>query len=377
MDASRPRVLLVDDESVILDSIRRVLARDFDVHTALGAEAGLQEIRKSPPFDVIVSDLRMPNMDGITFFGRARVESADSTRILLTGNADLQDAAAAVNEGNIFRFLFKPCSSKHLVDTVWSGVSQYRLVTAERVLLQKTLLGSVKMLTEILALASPTAFGRALRIKDRSSATARAIGEPKPWEMEMAAMLSHVAHITLPTDTLDHLYDGKVLSDQDNEMVARLPEVAESLLADIPRLENVREILRHPHSPSADESEDDVGGPPIGARILQAAIALDVLESQDMSPQAALSLLREADPQHDPVVVKALAATLASASDDTEVREISVAQLRKGMVFVDSVESMDGRLLVARGQEVSVSLLERLTNFNKNEGIRQPFRVVR
>jgi hypothetical protein len=112
---------------------------------------------------VVVSDLQMPGMDGITLLSSLRKVSPDTVRVLLTGHADVDAAIAAVNEGNIFRFLRKPCPPGALLRALEASVEQYRLITAERVLLEQTLRGSLKTLTDILAFVNPVAFGRAIR----------------------------------------------------------------------------------------------------------------------------------------------------------------------------------------------------------------------
>src|SRR5918911_2964995 len=165
MYAADKRVLCVDDEPNVLEGLRRTLGGHYRVRTAVGGAAGLEAIEREGPFAVVVSDLRMPEMDGVAFLSRVRQRSPDTVRVLLTGQADLDAAIAAVNEGHIFRFLSKPCAQPVLFQALAAAEEQYRLITAERVLLEQTLYGSIKALTDILALAVPSAFGRAVRAK--------------------------------------------------------------------------------------------------------------------------------------------------------------------------------------------------------------------
>jgi len=141
------RVLCVDDEPNVLEGLRRQLCRHFTVATAGGGVAGLEVIERDGPFAVVVSDMRMPGMDGAAFLNRVRERVPDTVRVLLTGRADLDAAVAAVNKGNIFRFLMKPCPSEVLIATLEASAAQYRLVTAERALLEQVLQGSIKALT--------------------------------------------------------------------------------------------------------------------------------------------------------------------------------------------------------------------------------------
>src|SRR5262249_51713717 len=134
--------------------------------TALGPEQGLELLSKAGPYAVIVSDLRMPGMNGIQFLAEAKAIVPDSIRIMLTGYADTSAAIAAVNQGNIFRFLNKPCVGEVLNHTLLAALEQHRLVTAERVLLEQTLRGSIEVLTEMLSLSSPDVFSQTARLRE-------------------------------------------------------------------------------------------------------------------------------------------------------------------------------------------------------------------
>src|SRR5208283_5528581 len=129
------KILFVDDDPDILAGFQRQLRKTFTVETALGGEQGLKAVSEQGPFSVIVSDLRMPGMDGIRFLSCVREAAPDSVRLMLTGNADLQAAIGAVNEGHIFRFLTKPCNPQTLSNAITAGIRQYQLICAERELL--------------------------------------------------------------------------------------------------------------------------------------------------------------------------------------------------------------------------------------------------
>ncbi|MFH1417727.1 MAG: response regulator, partial [Planctomycetota bacterium] len=133
------KILCVDDDPNILNAYRRGLRRLFEIETAEGGAEGLEAIASQGPFAVVVSDMRMPGMDGIQFLTAVKKRAPESVRIMLTGNADQQTAMDAVNEGSIFRFLTKPCPPEHLAKALTAGIEQYRLITAEKELLGKTL----------------------------------------------------------------------------------------------------------------------------------------------------------------------------------------------------------------------------------------------
>lgn len=131
------KILFVDDEPAVLDGYQRLLRRDFAVNTAVGGFEGLAAIQANGPFAVVISDMRMPEMNGVEFLVQVRQKAPDSVRMLLTGHADLYAAIDAVNRGNIFRFLTKPCNKEALVDAIQSGLAQYRAAGAQRALARK------------------------------------------------------------------------------------------------------------------------------------------------------------------------------------------------------------------------------------------------
>lgn len=120
-----PKVLLVDDEANILSAFERQFRKHFDIQSALGAAAALEILEGSGPFAVVVSDLRMPEMDGIQFLGAVKSRAPDTVRIMLTGHASRHLAVDAVEQGHIFRLLNKPCPLLDLFHAIEEGVQQY------------------------------------------------------------------------------------------------------------------------------------------------------------------------------------------------------------------------------------------------------------
>jgi signal transduction histidine kinase len=130
------RILLVDDEANVIASLRRQLHKQpYEIYDAPSGVEGLVRIKEKGPFAVIVSDYRMPGMDGIEFLARSQDGSPDASRIMLTGSNETEVAIKAVNHGNIFRFLLKPIGPESLISTIQAGVEQHRLIMAERSLL--------------------------------------------------------------------------------------------------------------------------------------------------------------------------------------------------------------------------------------------------
>jgi response regulator RpfG family c-di-GMP phosphodiesterase len=379
-NAERPRILCVDDEQHVLDGLSRTLRGHYAVETAsVGAQA-LEKVRTGEPFAVVVSDQRMPQMDGVRLLAHIRTVAPFTVRVLLTGQADMESAIAAVNEGNIFRFLTKPCSTENLLKALDACVEQYRLVTSEKVLLEETLRGSIRALIDILSMANPTAFGRATRVRHCVDQLMAHFKIREQWPVEVAAMLSQIGCVTLPPATLDKLYRGDVLDAAEHEMVKRMHTVAEKCLSHIPRIDAVREILhqhnRH-YAESKKRSDAEIDEElPWGARALKVALDFDLLDSGEAHSDHPFAIMRGRKGWYDPEILEALAAMRGNAQDKIQMLELSVREVAVGMVFGEDLKSSKGMLLIARGQEVTPALLERMRNFSPELAIREPVRMI-
>ena len=159
------KVLFVDDEMNVLSAFRRHLRHDYEVETATSGAEALELCETKGPFAVVVADMNMPGMDGVSLLSEIKQKYPDTIRIMLTGNATQKVAIDAVNEGSIFRFLTKPCPPEILQQVLEAGTRQYQLVTAEKELLEKTLSGSIRMLTDMLSLTNPLAFSLSSRLR--------------------------------------------------------------------------------------------------------------------------------------------------------------------------------------------------------------------
>lgn len=373
---SETRILCVDDEPQVLEGLALHLQRRYDVVSATSGAQGLEVLHKDKSIGVVMSDMRMPGMDGAVFLRATRDVVPDAVRILLTGQTALDSAIAAVNEGQIFRFLTKPCAPAALLAAVDAAVAQHQLLTVERVLLEKTLHGSIKTLTEILSLTNPISFGRATRVKQIVSEVAAELGMQERWQVEVAAMLSQLGCITLPAETVEKAYYCQALSAREQEMVARVPVVTEQLLGNIPRLEVVREILAKYSQPRGPA--EGAGAPTVverGTQILKAVLDFDALEAQGTAASLAIDAMRGRAGRYDSEVLEALNKVRGLKSSAEDVRELPLVGLRVGMVLAQDVKMQSGALLVARGFEVTAGLVERMRNFGPGS-VREPIRVV-
>ncbi|WP_432969534.1 response regulator [Dactylosporangium sp. CA-233914] len=375
--AGSPRVLCLDDEPYVLDGLKRYLRADYDVLTATQPREALELLGAAgqEPIAVVVSDMRMPHMTGVDVLERARQISPETTRVLLTGDADVNGAVAAINQGNVFRFLLKPCPPEDLKATVAAAAEQNRLVRAERELLEATLKGCVDALMDTLGMAQPALFSRAGRLQRLTQRLCRRLEIPDAWQIEIAAQMGEIGAITLPAETLARMESGVPANTTDAEMLARLPQLADNVLARIPRLEAVREIVRHQlptdRSPMSPLHKDA----PLGAWILQAVREYDALVWRGMPPDLAIATL-SARKTFTPELVHALAEAGGMRVPREAVREIGIDDLAIGHELADDVYSTKGMLLVSRGQVITERLLVRLRNYEMTTGLKNSILIV-
>lgn len=378
------KILLVDDEPNLLAALQRALRKQFLIETACGGAAGLAALQNPQEFAVVVADMQMPEMNGVEFLAKVKERAPDVVRMMLTGNADQKTAIEAINEGSIFRFLNKPCPPEKLAEALTAGLRQHHLITVERDVLENTLRGCVKVLTEILAMADPKAFGNAEKVRKNIHQMAEKLQLKDVWELEVAAMLSYMGLVSVPPETLLKARHGLPLTNREHEMFRRIPAVGGELLGQIPRLEIVSKILTYQNKGFDGEGfpDDEVAGEaiPLGARMLKIFCDLADLEGRGIGRTAALEQMWTREGWYDPRLLELAgprekAAPQEKSFDTKSFARIPFADLRTGHVLRTDVETRDGTLIIVAGNRITPALLTRLRNFSTISGIKEPINV--
>lgn len=371
--APNRRILCVDDEPNVLGALARILSESFVVDTAASGEEALAAITKVD-YAAIVSDMRMPGMTGAALLAKVRVTRPDSVRILLTGDADVESAILAVNDGKIFRFLTKPCPSATLRKTLELAVEQHALVRAERDLLDGTLRGIVKLLTDVLALVSPGVFARSTRLKALVTHAVKQLKLKDEWMYEVAALLSPLGCIALPDDIVARSFAGQEVTDVERASFVAHPETAFRLLADIPRLDKVAAIVRAQHAMNDEGAPHEDETVALGIVILRAAIEIEARVANGATHKAATLDLR-LGVTNLPTRVLAAFESFRAGGGSSSVMGLPIAQLTVGMIADEDVLAVSGSVIVPKGTELGVVTLERLRKFALGIGVREPVRV--
>ncbi|MCX7071572.1 MAG: response regulator [Gammaproteobacteria bacterium] len=380
-DGARLRVLLVDDEPAVLEGLELQLGRRYEVHGTTQPAQALKMVDTMAPFAIVLSDMRMPGMDGAALLREIRNRQPHGVRMLLSGHADVGSAIAAVNDGGVFRFLTKPCPPAQLLAAFDAAAQHYRVQAAERALLEQTLRGAIKALAEVLAVVDPAGHGQALRVQQLSLELAKELAFAPGWSLEVAALLSSIGRVSLPAEVLQRLHAGEIPLPDEAAMLARLPKLTDRLLAAIPRLEPARAILLLSHEQPLPEGwATDFGGGTLAtlgrcAAILRVAEGFDTLLTHGYGSAEALGVLRAGKVAGDAPVIDALESLRARDQGRVAVRQLPIAMLQPGMVIAGDLCTTAGQLLVTRGFVISESFLARLTNFSRGR-VREPVLVM-
>ena len=380
------RILCVDDEANVVGGLKRSLGFDFDVHTASSGGEALDLIARTGPFATVISDMRMPGMDGAEFLNRVKKLSPNTTRVLLTGYANIHAAIRAVNEGQIFSFLTKPCPPDLLRGTAETAVAQYNLVITEKEHFQKALAGSIRVLTQALEVVDPTTFSRTLRIREIVTHIAEQTDAPNRWQVEVAASLSQMC-MALCERVCEGSREEKPpassqprsqLADRDGTPFTARSEAAAAclgLLSQIPRLESVVSMIERHHqlADGATRPDDDDDPAWLGGRILHAAYAWDRIIVEGHSEEVALAKLRELG-AHFPAAFFEALSTLPSADTRVE-RHVDDDGLRVGMSLAEDLRSTSNALLMVSGHQLNPLSLARLRELVRTGQLQGPFQV--
>ncbi|WP_457572231.1 HD domain-containing phosphohydrolase [Desulfovulcanus sp.] len=376
---NREKILLVDDDVNILDGFRRTLRRKFLVETAVGPIQGLKMFNESGPFAVVVADLKMPKMDGIEFLARVREFYPETIRIMLTGHGDMEVAMDAINNGQVFRFLVKPCSQKDLTNALEAALEQYRLLRSEKEIMEKTLTGTINVLIEILNITNEEALGRASRIKRYVRDVAIHLGETDVWLYETGAMLSQIGCIILPPGVLNKVRTGERLEGEELQLYMQHPFIASDLIRKIPRMEKIADMIAYQekHYDGKGVPFDPVRGDkiPLGARILKVVLDFDLLVSRGYSKRDSLYKMAERKGRYDPKVFKAFL-EVVQLEEQYTIKTVQLNDFFPFMVLLEDIVALNGMTLLKKGQEVSKTLIEKLKLMDKTYGVKQPIKVL-
>ena len=415
--ATKSAVLLVDDEESILNSLRRLLrGQPYEVVLATSGAQAL-EIMATRPIDLVMSDARMPGMDGATLLAEVHRLYPATSRILLTGYADLTTIIKAINDGQIHRYISKPWNDEELQLVLQQTLEHQRLerlardqteqlkllnatlekrVAARTAELQQTadmldlaydeLKRSYVTGTEVFSLLANLRLpkdkqtNRALIELIRVYCAAQSMDESSTRDLTMAAALYNIGKLSW-TDSMMVAPSDKLHS-TDRGLYREYPGQSESLLMTLEPMKDAARIIRH-----HQERWDGTGFPdhlkgdtiPPGSRLLKLAVDFIelqkglILERHLNSDEALLYIRKYAGRLYDPALVEDFVQACATfLSDvtlgDPTVKVLTTRELEAGMVLARNLNADNGMLLLNAGKVLNLPLVDKLIAFEAMEG---------
>ena len=416
-------LLFVDDETSILSALRRLFRpQGYRIFVAEGGAAGLEVLEKEE-VNLVISDMRMPEMDGATFLREVRRRWPQTMRLLLTGYADVTSTVAAINEGEIYRYIAKPWNDDEIVKTVREALERQQLEAENRRLtaltqaqnealkslnasleqkvaertaelrqalsfveqahgeLKKSFMTSVQVFAGLVELRSGPAgtrlAGHGRRVAEMSRTLAQRLGlsETEAQNIMLAGLLHDIGKLGLPDELLAKPFN--TLTQEQRARVIKHPQIGQNILMAIEKFKEAAQLVRHHH-----ECFDGTGFPdrlagiaiPQGARILALANDYDALQigtlvQRPLRPEEALAfIIDNRGKRYDPAVVDAFGQLIGETRTDVP-REMPVRGLhaKPGMILNRDLVHRDGYLLLARGSVLTADIIAQLVKLEQAE----------
>ncbi|HEY0268630.1 MAG TPA: HD domain-containing phosphohydrolase [Methyloradius sp.] len=414
-------VLFVDDEPNILSALKRLFRPlGYQIFTAESGAAGL-EIIAQHKVDLVMSDMRMPEMNGAQFLEKVRIASPDSIRILLTGFADISSTVDAINKGQIYRYISKPWEDNDIIISVRHALEQKQLALEKVRLealtkkqneelkdlnanleskvrarteevrqtmgflevahekLKKSFFTSIHIFSNLMELRESSMAGHSRRVADLARKLALRIGmtEVEAQEVMIAGLLHDIGKIGFPDYLLNKPFSA--LSNEERETVTKHPVVGQNALMSLEQLSGSATLIRSHH-----ERFDGLGYPdglaglaiPLGARVLMVAndyesAQLGHLMANRLNTQDAQSFIQQGrGKRYDPQVVDAFVELMKAQDEQVTEKELAVGsgQLKSGMILARDLVAKDGWLLLAKDYQMTDVLIEQLKKYEKSDG---------
>lgn len=367
-------IMVVDDQPANLKLLEDLLTQQGHAvrsfprgRLALDAAA-----RKSP--DLILLDINMPEMTGFEVCKKLKADEklAGVPVLFLSALHETRDKLNAFRSGGV-DYITKPFQLEEVRARVETHLQLHYARLRERELLERTLNGAVKALSDLAHLTSPTLTERSGALRNMVMYMAAQLRLADPWQYELAAMLSLIGCITLPSDTFEHAYVGDKPNSEEQQMYRAHPEVGFRLLSRIPRLENVAEMIRLQQVETSNWANNDVAER--GSRMLKTAQELDRRTLRGIPFQTACDQLRAAPGKYPSAILDALK-DYSPSRVHFEVKRLPAQQLLPGMILEDDVVTEDGSLtVISKGTTLTITLIERVRNFARTRGVRDPIQV--
>lgn len=357
------KILLVDDDLPLIQSLERNLSFEYDVQVAEGGHQAVKIAESDGPFAVAVVDMRMPQMDGIQTIHALRGRMKHCVFVMLTGNQDMDTVIDAINKGQVFRFLNKPCEVADLRNAIDQSLRQHQLMMVERELLHDTFLGAVNLLSDLIEQQGFRLIDTQ-RLSQSMTSIAKELDFQMSWEQRVAARVC-LAGVAMLSASESNQFDSLDPEEERHmALLARVCDQSAKMIGRIPRMDVVADILKR--IPKSNGVRCDGRRDEITAGLLKISYYWNLLTMRGFSADEATRKLERLMPGLGDRTLAALA-VLNDNQDAHTCMKIPVEYLAAGMILSANVLDESGNIIVSRGRPLSESVIENLQNQNELE----------
>ena len=364
-------VLAVSGDAGSLAKLREDLADYADVHFARTGQEALYKIGFGGLFSVVLSDLHLPDMLGTEFLQRTREQLPQSSSILLIHEANSAELMSAVNDAEVFRILPWTTPAASIKAAVEGAAQRHQDFERERALLVQTLRSSLDVMVEAVTLVNPAAMRSLMRVRRLARELCHSLSVEDGWQVEFAALFSHIATLTLPLETIAAIREGHSHELDRLAMASRSNVIAQRLVSRIPRLDSVRNLVRAAGRLARAPSESAE----LAAAVVCTCTDFGRLLAAGLEPEVAILRLQTQKPSIFPAVISGLEDVQRRTTEKTS-RLITFDELRPGMTLVDAIRLVEGTVAVPANTAVTQQLIGRISSLAMMQRLVEPFRVV-
>ncbi|WP_428687326.1 HD domain-containing phosphohydrolase [Roseibium sp.] len=385
MDNTTDLIVVADSDESVHAGFKRLFGEHLTVVCFSDSENALQFLKQNHGVAVVFSCYNLPRLGGTAFLRAVETVAPQAARVMLTKETSAEAIKKALNEGHVFLFLEKPCMPKDLAGAVEMALAHHKQIAKDRLLLERTLAGSVKLLIDMMNLFHPEAFRRTGTVRKQALKLARLLKIEKTWELEMAVMLSPLGEALLPKQILARYRAARSLTEQERDILNRSPAQTRDLLKNIPQLETVAEYL-YLSARGFDGSGFPKEGPkgeelPMIPRIIKLLTDLWYASPETGPDAAAFEALTINRRKYDPKILELAKAALMDEVPEEKNKQIAecyIRSLQPGDILIDDALTENSReLVLSRGHMLTPTTIRRLEHFHHTVGVRQPVRVER
>lgn len=417
------KLMLLDDEVEILNSLKRLLRKEFDIHTYSDPNLALGALAQES-FALIISDMRMPVMDGATFLTQAKDVSPNSVRLLLTGYSDLESTSRAINEGNIFSYISKPWDNTELKQILNRASEHYQL-KVENQKLTKQLMLSNRQLSDLNEQLENKVKQRTSALKNSNEKLKTSVESQRSMFQQLLHLISLIIeqrthdtighnervalhckllaeHFRLKRNQVINIYIAALVHDLGkialDDALLNVPEnqlepqqwteykehaqKGAELLSTLPKMENIAKTIKHQY-----EHQDGTGVPehlsaeniPFGAKLIRLVVDHDRLVSGlttgvNLPPEDAMNYITKLSGKvYDPNAVKAYKKLLTNMPKHNEqVMDYCIAtdDLEEGMCISKDIINKAGGVMLTQNTTLSNIVIEKLKDYEQEKDFR-------